>query len=361
MDSWFLSKKGWRNYTGYIDRRCYPNSRGRGVHIWGSQAVDGEPSVVAGFATFSRLQICEMFEFLGVLYKVSPGTYVLLEARGVFFDAQGGGQLLDFEKSVGITKSNNVRLDASSKQVVPDGHYMWLKRQGSRLTTEMPLRTAWLLSSRVITAQGSGNASGTATPNRDDSIRHKRRQLDGRCRVTGKLAPDRGQPRGKDWTTLHSAHVFPLGWSVESKMKQMFSTDAFKKVKELGLHETDLTVNTILMDARAHAWFDDYRFGIWPVEEKGSWYGKIFRFEQGRCDVDGEWLLAAARPAKFPQPNYGQPETSEQREARERDEKEREEDKTRYDMTNEPVLRELLKVHFETCLHWHVKGMGWDK
>ncbi|KAJ7467743.1 hypothetical protein FB451DRAFT_1483291 [Mycena latifolia] len=145
------------------------------------------------------------------------------------------------------------------------------------------------------------------------------------------------------------------------QMKQMFSTDAFKKVKELGLHETDLTVNTIFMDARAHAWFDDYRFGIWPVEEKGSWYGKIFRFEQGRCDVDGEWLLAAARPAKFPQPNYGQPETSEQREARERDEKEREEDKTRYDMTNEPVLRELLKVHFETCLHWHVKGMGWDK
>ena len=85
MDNWFLSKKGWRNYTGYIDRRCYPNSRSRGVHIWGSQAVDGEPSVVAGelsgnvqfcadalrvgFATFSQLQICEMLEFLGVLYK----------------------------------------------------------------------------------------------------------------------------------------------------------------------------------------------------------------------------------------------------------------------------------------------------
>ncbi|KAJ6611561.1 hypothetical protein B0H10DRAFT_1952978 [Mycena sp. CBHHK59/15] len=92
---------------------------------------------------------------------------------------------------------------------------------------------------------------------------------------------------------------------------------------------TNLTVNTILMDARAHAWFDNYRFGIWPVEEKGSWYGKIFRFEQGRCDVDGEWLLPAVCPARFPHPDYGQPETSEQREVCERDEKEQEEDKSK--------------------------------
>jgi hypothetical protein len=49
------------------------------------------------------------------------------------------------------------------------------------------------------------------------------------------------------------------------------------------------------------------------------------------------------------------------REARERDEKEREEDRTPYDLTNEPILQELLRVHFETCLHWHVKGMGWHK
>jgi hypothetical protein len=145
------------------------------------------------------------------------------------------------------------------------------------------------------------------------------------------------------------------------QMEQMFSKDAFKMVKQLGLHKKDLTLNTILMDARAHAWFDDYRFGIWPVKEKGKWYGKIFRFEQGRCDVDGEWLLETARPANYPHPAPGQPETDEQREARKRDEKERAEDKTRYDLTDEPVLSELLRVHFETCLHWHVKGMGWDK
>jgi hypothetical protein len=46
------------------------------------------------------------------------------------------------------------------------------------------------------------------------------------------------------------------------QMKQLFSTDAFKMVKELGLHEQDLLINTILMDARVHGWFDDYRFGI---------------------------------------------------------------------------------------------------
>jgi hypothetical protein len=33
----------------------------------------------------------------------------------------------------------------------------------------------------------------------------------------------------------------------------------------------------------------------------------------------------------------------------------------KYNMADESALRELLKVHFETCLHWHVKGMGWDK
>jgi hypothetical protein len=57
-------------------------------------------------------------------------------------------------------------LDPRDEKVVPDGHYMWFKRQGSRLTTEMPPKREWLLSSRVITAQGSANASGTATPNR---------------------------------------------------------------------------------------------------------------------------------------------------------------------------------------------------
>jgi hypothetical protein len=77
--------------------------------------------------------------------------------------------------------------------------------------------------------------------------------------------------------------------------------------------------------------------------------------------VDGEWLLAAARPAKYPHPDYEQPERSEQCETCERDEQKREEDKTRYDMPDEPLLRELLKVHFATCLHWHVKGMGRDK
>ncbi|KAJ7710954.1 hypothetical protein B0H17DRAFT_1124034 [Mycena rosella] len=302
-----------------------------------------------------------MIEFLKVLYNQSD--FVLLEARGAFFEAEKGGQLLDFDSSVRTTQDKNIRLDPADEQVVADGHYMWFGRQGRRLTRGVPQKIEWLISSRVITAQGSVNASGTATPNRDDYIRHKRRDLDGRCRVTGKLALDRSKPRGKDWSALHSAHVFPFGWTrtVEWKIAQMFSKEAFKKVKELGLLTKDLTENTILMDARAHAWFDDYRFGIWPVEEKGKWYGKIFRFEQGRCEVDGEWLLAASRPAKYPHPAPGQPETDEQREARKTDEKEREEDKTRCDLTDDTVLRELLKVHFQTCLHWHVKGMGWAK
>jgi hypothetical protein len=144
-------------------------------------------------------------------------------------------------------------------------------------------------------------------------------------------------------------------------MKQMFGSEAFKKVKKLGLHKQDLAIDTILMDARAHAWFDDYRFGIWPVKDGGDWYGKIFRFEQSRCDMDGEWLLAAARGAKYPHPFPGQRETDERREARKRDEKAREEDKTRYNLTDAPDLRILFQVHFKTCLHWHVKGMGWAK
>jgi hypothetical protein len=139
----------------------------------------------------------------------------------------------------------------------------------------------------------------------------------------------------------------------------MFSAEALKLVKRL--HETDLVDNTILLDARVHGWFDDYRFGIWPIKQDDRWYGKIFRFEHGSCDVDGEWLLAAARPAKFRLPAHGQRETSLQREAREKDDKARADDKTRYDMTDVPILREVLKVHFETCLHWHVKGMGWHK
>jgi hypothetical protein len=114
----------------------------------------------------------------------------------------------------------------------------------------------------------------------------------------------------------------------------------------------------ILMDTKVHEWFDDYRFGIWPVQEGKRWFGKIFRFEQSKCDVDGEWLLATAPPARYLLPAVGVRETPEQREARVRDEQERAQDKTRYDLIDEPVLRELLKVHFQTCLHWHVKGMG---
>jgi hypothetical protein len=141
----------------------------------------------------------------------------------------------------------------------------------------------------------------------------------------------------------------------------MFSAEGYKLVEESLLHQKDALVNTLLLDARVHGWFDDYRFGIWPVQDENRWYGKIFRFEHSSCDVDGQWLLAAAQPAQFPRPGPGQRESEEQRINRERDEQEREDDRTRYDLTNQAMLRELLKVHFETCLHWHVKGMGWDK
>ncbi|KAJ7633885.1 hypothetical protein DFH06DRAFT_1479464 [Mycena polygramma] len=365
MDARFLSEDGWNacNAGDYVDRRCYPNSYGRGVHIWGSQTLDGEPAVVAGFATFGRLQISEMFEFLRLLYSKDASSawdFVLLQAQGNFF-GPNGGQLPDFQGAVTNTLNNNMRLDPKASQVVPDGHYMWFKRNGTRVNRETPLKKEWILSSRVITAQGSLIPSGMTTPKRDETIRRERRKLDGRCRVTGKLAVDRGELRGNDWSALHCAHVFPLGWSAESKMQQMFSTEALRVIKKLSLHVKDSSVNTMLIDARAHAWFDDYRFGIWPVQEDGKWYGKLFRFEQSRCDIDGLWLLAAARPPKYAYPSLGQPETAEQRELRKTDEREREEDRTRCDLTQEPELRELLTVHFKTCLHWHVKGMGWAK
>ncbi|KAJ7177320.1 hypothetical protein C8R43DRAFT_942585 [Mycena crocata] len=366
MDRWFFNAngiQGWNKYTGMpIDRRCYPNSIGRGVHIWSSRIVNGEPRVIAGIATFQRLQVGEVLEFLSIIYKAESSPWVILTAKGTFFEGgQTGGQITDFDAAVTDTKNHNLRLESNDERVVPDGHYMWFKRTGTRLAADMPEMKGWLLSSRVITAQGSMKHSGTSTPNRNDKIRPERRELDGRCRVTGRLAFERDQPRGKDWCALHSAHVFPLGWTTEFNMRELFSAAAFEMVKRLRLHEEDLLVNTILMDARVHGWFDDYRFGIWPVEEDGHWYGKIFRFEHGQCDVNGQWLLAAARPPVFLRPAHGQRETNEQRAAREKDEKGREEDMTRCTLTDNPILRELLKVHFETCLHWHVKGMGWDR
>jgi hypothetical protein len=71
------------------------------------------------------------------------------------------------------------------------------------------------------------------------------------------------------------------------QLEQMFSAEALEVVENLH-QKKDLLDNTILMDVRAHVWFDDYRFGIWPVQEKERWYGKIFRFEYGSCDVDGD-------------------------------------------------------------------------
>lgn len=143
------------------------------------------------------------------------------------------------------------------------------------------------------------------------------------------------------------------------QMAHLFSEDALKVVAPLA--GKDSVKNTILMDARVHKWFDDYRFGILPMQVGDKWYGKIFRFENNGCDVDGEWLLAAAHPPRpgVSRPAAGTRETSLEREAREADEKLREEDKTRYDMTADRLLREVLWMHFQTCLHWHVKGMGW--
>ncbi|KAJ6468724.1 hypothetical protein C8R45DRAFT_1017434 [Mycena sanguinolenta] len=370
MDDWFFVQKtpsGWGGYPNQIDRRCYPNSRGRGVHIWGSTPDhQGEPRVVAGFASFERLRVCEMYEFLRILYKHISTEWVLVKAQGSFFDAdiETGGKLRSFPPSVKKTKSADDRVLPNDNKVVEDGHYMWFKClsrdiRGGRLAEETPEMRTWILTSRVVTAPGSVNASGSCTPSRSESIRRERRMTDGRCRVTGRLSPERGEARGQDWTALHCAHVIPLAWSDKPHLEQMFSAEALELVENL--HQKDLLDNTILMDVRAHVWFDDYRFGIWPVQENGTWYGKIFRFEYGSCDVDGEWLLAAAAPATVPLPPYGQQETSVQREAREQDEKRRAEDQTKYDLTNVPVLREVLKVHFETCLHWHVKGMGWHK
>lgn len=53
MNGWFFGPGGgWSAYesadAGPIDRRRYPNSSGRGVHIWGSAIHNGEPTVIAG-------------------------------------------------------------------------------------------------------------------------------------------------------------------------------------------------------------------------------------------------------------------------------------------------------------------------
>jgi hypothetical protein len=62
-------------------------------------------------------------------------------------------------------------------------------------------------------------------------------------------------------------------------------------------------------------------------------------------------VVTCSRPTgQIPRPAHGQRETSEQRQARERDEKEWKKDKTKYNISNESALRELLKVHFETCM-----------
>jgi hypothetical protein len=137
--------------------------------------------------------------------------------------------------------------------------------------------------------------------------------------------------------------------------------DGMTMIEQINLHVKDLIVNTVLMDARVHGWFDDYRFGIWPVEVDGRWYGKIFRFEDSCCDVDGEWLLAPILPAQHSRPPCGRQETPDEYTARQAENERRRKDRTKCDLTKEPEQRELFKVHFLTCLHWHVKGMGWAK
>ncbi|KAJ7692488.1 hypothetical protein B0H14DRAFT_3046355 [Mycena olivaceomarginata] len=344
MEALFFAAGGWDRYPETSDRRCYPNSLGRNVHIWGSAKQDYQPTVIGGFATFDRLEVREMLEFMGVLYANQAYRWVLAG---------------DFDKAVEATMDAPLRLNDSDERVVPNGHYVWFKRtSATRLGPETPITREWPLSSRIITAPGS---AGTMTPTRNDSIRGDRRKLDGRCRITGRRALDRDPPRGKDWTSLHSAHVFPLAWSIEQYMRDMFDYEGFQMIQECGLHQTDAVINTILMDARVHGWFDDYRFGIWPVRHGVKWYGRILRVEHSGCDVDGDWLLAAAPPVQFPRPGPGQRESGEQRKNRVADERDRGDDRTRYDLTDEVILRQLLKVHFETCLHWHVKGMGWDK
>ncbi|KAJ7133882.1 hypothetical protein C8R43DRAFT_1022406 [Mycena crocata] len=371
MNDWFFGPGGgWSAHesvdVGPIDRRRYPNSSGRDVHIWGSAIHDGEPTVIAGFAAFGQLRAQELLEFLRILFDLTAQgahDWVIVEAKGDFFQSPvTGGQVSKFPDAVKQSKDEQVILNEDDEQVVPAGHYMWFKRLSKkRLAEETPDMKDWPLSSRTVTAPGSvkENASGTPTPNR--TLRRKRRSLDGRCRVTGRLALDRDNPRKRDWVSLHSAHVFPLAWCKEPEMRQMFGVDGFKLVRDHILDEQDGLVNTILMDARVHGWFDDYRFGIWPVKHEGKWYGKIFRFEHNGCEVDGEWLLAPISKARFPRPGFGRRESEEHRLDREREEQERTGDRTPCDLTTEPMLRELLKVHFETCLHWHVKGMGWDK
>lgn len=115
--------------------------------------------------TIKRVKLCDFDSSYADLEFIAS-NFVLLKVRGVFFGAAGGGQLLDFEDSVQATYRASERLDPGDAQVVPDGHYMWYKLQGTRLKREMPEKREWPLSSRVITTQGSGNASGVATPHR---------------------------------------------------------------------------------------------------------------------------------------------------------------------------------------------------
>ncbi|KAJ7271403.1 hypothetical protein B0H12DRAFT_1067243 [Mycena haematopus] len=369
MDHWFFEQAGgYESDTGPIDRRLYPNSRVRDVHIWASaMGHNGEPTIIAGFAALGRLQVRELLQFLTILFDVTQSAHdwVIVEAKGDFFESPGtGGQVSDFEAAVQQSKNQPVILNGADERIVPAGHYLYFKRLSrTRMASETPDMKDWPLSSRTVTAPGSvkEDVGGSTTPNRNDTLRQKRRELDGRCLVTGRIALDRDKPRGRDWVSLHSAHVFPLAWCKEPEMKEMFGTDGFKLVRDHILHEKDGLVNTILMDARVHGWFDDYRFGIWPVKDEGKWYGKIFRFEKNGCEVDEEWLLAPMAQARFLQPDFGRQEPEEQRVNRETEEQARKTDRTRFDLTEHEMLRQLLKIHFETCLHWHVKGMGWDK
>jgi hypothetical protein len=96
-------------------------------------------------------------------------AWVLVKAKGLFFESSdAGGQIVDFGDAVRATMNEAVRCQDSDEQVVQDGHYMWFRRNGTRLAVATPAMKHWLLSSRSVTAPGSvkQNAGGAATPSR---------------------------------------------------------------------------------------------------------------------------------------------------------------------------------------------------
>ncbi|PPQ87618.1 hypothetical protein CVT25_005803 [Psilocybe cyanescens] len=138
-----------------------------------------------------------------------------------------------------------------------------------------------LITSRTWTPNATPAGSGTGTPktktgenHRSPTVRNRVRLRDKQCRITGMNAELRN--RGRNYTGLEVAHIFPLGW-VPTYSRCPYSGFIPKATRlDIGFGPNhpfanllsskaaaDKPFNAMVMRSDVHSQYDDYQFGIY--------------------------------------------------------------------------------------------------